>query len=317
MTSSADLQISTGDHVVYFYEDDRDLAVRSATYLGAALAEGGAAIAIVAAPHRPAFATELGRIGIDVAASERAGALVFLDARTTLDALLVDGAPDRTRFREVVGAAVAELARAHRPLHAFGEMVGLLWDVGDVDAVIELEQLWDELLGELSFSLLCAYPVTALNDGSADRIVRVCDGHSEVVSCLPAVPSAEAAKTYARTVESPGRAREFVAETLRAWGFGDELYDDAALVVTELAVNSIKHAMSGFTVSLTRGGRGIRISVGDADPELPVRRSLDVRATSGRGLLLVDAVAAAWGSTPRPGGKLVWADVGPADPSRR
>lgn len=317
MTSVADLQLSAGEHVVYFYDAERNLAAAAAGYLGAALAGGGAAIAILTPMHRAAFTSELRRLGMDVASAERAGRLVFLDARATLDQLLVDGAPEPGRFHEVVAATIAALACAHRPVHAYGEMVGLLWDIGDVDAVIALERQWNDMMAEVPFSLLCAYPATALNGGFADSIMAICDTHSGVVSRLPAPVRPEASRTFAVALSSPGRARAFVAATLTTWGARDELHDDAALVVTELAANAIKHARSGFTVSLDRVEDGIRITVGDADPAPPARRSPDVRATSGRGLLLIDAVAASWGSTPADGGKLVWARIGRYAEERR
>jgi anti-sigma regulatory factor (Ser/Thr protein kinase) len=317
MASTADLRLKSGEHVVYFYEDDQNLATATASYLAAALSDGGAAIAIATPDHAAAVAAELRRHGVDVDSQERAGALVFLDARATLDQFIVDGSPDADRFREVVATAIKALAPGERAVHAFGEMVGLLWDVGDVDGVIALEILWNDLLADVPFSLVCGYPATALGDGSADSVQRVCDVHSGSASPIPAPAHAEVSRTFPAAATSPRGARRFLADTLTAWRAPGDLYDDAALVVTELTVNAIKHAKSGFTVSLERTGDGMRITVGDVDPTRPARRSSSVDATSGRGLLLVDAVAAAWGSTPTPGGKLVWAELGRPAERRR
>lgn len=314
ITSAADIQPRAGEHVVYFYDGARSLAAVAAERLGAALLDGGAAIVIATAAHRAAFAAELERLRFDVSSAERAGTLVFLDARRTLDQLLVDEAPDPGRFQEVIGAAIAGLARrVQGPLFAYGEMVGLLWDVGDVEAVIALEELWNDLLADVAFALLCGYPAAALDEGSTGSVARVCDTHSKVISWLPAPASSHAARAFGKSSQSPGRARGFVADVLRTWGAEDEFYDDAALIVTELAVNAIKHAQSGFTVSLDRLDAGIRVTVGDAARTPPVRLSTDVRDASGRGLLLVEAVSQSWGSSPAEGGKLVWAELRAAD----
>jgi anti-sigma regulatory factor (Ser/Thr protein kinase) len=311
MAPAADLRLSVGEHVVYFYDDDRDLTGTTVPYLCAALDTGGAAIAIATAAHRAAFAAGLAAEGVDVEAAQQAGTLLLLDAEATLGQFFVDGTPGVERFQHSVGVVVSKLAESHRPVHAFGEMVGLLWDVGDVDAVIELERLWNDLLGQVPFSLLCAYPATALDGDTADSIHAVCDAHSGTVSALPAPPRADALHTFPGVAQSPGRARHFLAETLDAWGGAPNgSYDDAALIVTEFAVNAIKHAKSGFTLSLDRHDDGLRITVGDADPRPPVRRTADPNATTGRGLILVDAVAAEWGWAPHPGGKLVWAEIG-------
>src|SRR5262245_26370771 len=123
MTSTAGLQLCTGRHAVYFYDNDQSLPAEAPGCLCAALADAGAAIALATAAHRAAFATELSRLGVDVTSAERDGTLVFLDARQTLDQLLVDGAPEPGRFREVVAAAIAGLACEQGPVSAYGEMV--------------------------------------------------------------------------------------------------------------------------------------------------------------------------------------------------
>jgi anti-sigma regulatory factor (Ser/Thr protein kinase) len=119
---------------------------------------------------------------------------------------------------------------------------------------------------------------------------------------------AQVSRSFPGLPQSPGRARAFVAETLADWGL-TELSDSAALVVTELAVNAVRHAQTDFTVSLACNDRRLRITVGDADSARPRRRSTDLRTDSGRGLLIVDALSTGWGSTPMGAGKLVWADL--------
>ena len=89
----------------------------------------------------------------------------FLDADTTLSSLLVDGEPDRDRFRSVVGTLLSDLCSRHAGgVSVYGEMVGLLWSQGRVAAALRLEELWNELQRELPFSLLCGYRI----DGSPD-----------------------------------------------------------------------------------------------------------------------------------------------------
>jgi len=58
-------------------------------------------------------------------------------------------------------------ARAKFPIvRAFGEMVAVLWERDQREAAIELEELWNELLGHHPFSLMCGYPLG--RDGRAD-----------------------------------------------------------------------------------------------------------------------------------------------------
>jgi anti-sigma regulatory factor (Ser/Thr protein kinase) len=88
------------------------------------------------------------------------------------------------------------------------------------------------------------------------------------------------------------------------------------LIVSELVTNSIVHSRSGqadgvVTVALTGDGRRARVEVtDDGGPELPRLRAVDFGAESGRGLQLVDALAAVWGCGRGPGGgTTTWAEV--------
>ncbi|MER6384313.1 ATP-binding protein [Streptomyces sp. NPDC001250] len=85
------------------------------------------------------------------------------------------------------------------------------------------------------------------------------------------------------------------------------------LCVSELLANVINHIGEGtpVTVRLTRleGGR-TRLEVSDPDAHAwLVRRRPGADEESGRGLLLVDAVAVRWGVEHCPGGKTVWCEL--------
>lgn len=70
-----------------------------------------------------------------------------------------------------------------RPVRVFGEMVGVLWLLGERPAAIRLEELWNAALGHLSFSLLCAYPVAGFRNGEphALALADVASTHGRVI----------------------------------------------------------------------------------------------------------------------------------------
>ncbi|GAB3959858.1 ATP-binding protein [Streptomyces sparsus] len=110
-------------------------------------------------------------------------------------------------------------------------------------------------------------------------------------------------------------ARLLAVEQVVRWGWprGCEQTGTVELVVAELAANAVLHGrVAGrcFRTGLTllTDGR-LRIEVTDPRGE---RAPALVRGSGegGRGLLLVDALAAEWGVRPYlPGGKTVWAEV--------
>jgi CheY-like chemotaxis protein len=114
--------------------------------------------------------------------------------------------------------------------------------------------------------------------------------------------------TLAPELQSAGRARRFVDETLRRWDCGD-LLDVVTLLVSETVTNAIVHAGSEVEVSVELRPETVRIEVYDSADIMPVPRDAADEDTSGRGMALIDAMASSWGVEPRPNGKSVWFEV--------
>ncbi|MFJ8888309.1 SpoIIE family protein phosphatase [Streptomyces sp. NPDC102402] len=108
-------------------------------------------------------------------------------------------------------------------------------------------------------------------------------------------------------------ARSIVRQALTDWDLAG-LADDAELVTGELLVNVLLHTEGGAVLTLEvlpEPVRRIRLSVQDRSSVWPRRRTPGETSTSGRGLLLLDAVAGRWGIEPRGEGKAVWCEIGP------
>ncbi|BCL22398.1 ATP-binding protein [Streptomyces tuirus] len=106
-------------------------------------------------------------------------------------------------------------------------------------------------------------------------------------------------------------ARLLAAEQLRFWGLPS---GRAAQVVAELSANAVTHGRvpgRDFRLLLYVAGDTLRIEVTDTrDDRHPVPRLPSPDAESGRGLLLVDALADRWGVTPGLAPrKTVWAEI--------
>ncbi|MFE5599346.1 ATP-binding protein [Streptomyces coelicoflavus] len=111
-------------------------------------------------------------------------------------------------------------------------------------------------------------------------------------------------------------ARLLATEQLHLWGLPTH---PAELIVGELATNAATHGrVSGrdFRLLMYVVGDTLRIEVTDTRGDrMPCPQQAGTDAESGRGLLLVDALADRWGVVPGPPPrKTVWAEVG-TDPA--
>jgi len=101
---------------------------------------------------------------------------------------MVDGQPDWRRFEKAMRAAVREVRPAPgvEGLRAYGEMVAVLWKAHQYGAAIRLEQLWNKLLEQLSFSLYCSYAVDLLGDESElANLETVLCAHTHLIPSSP------------------------------------------------------------------------------------------------------------------------------------
>lgn len=105
-----------------------------------------------------------------------------------------------------------------------------------------------------------------------------------------------------------GDARRFTRDRLKAWGLAS-VADNAILMISELVTNAILHGGEGAVLTLMVDDLKIRAEVRDSSPALPVVRSYSETATTGRGMVIVDALAAAWGTFAVDGGKVVWFEL--------
>jgi anti-sigma regulatory factor (Ser/Thr protein kinase) len=313
-----DFALDSGEHVVQFYEHDADLVGAVGPYLLAAAAAGDVAIVIATEAHRRAFEAELEAKGIDVAQASARGRFICLDAASTMATFMSGGQIDHDAFHEVIGGLVRTAAESGRPIRAYGEMVALLWDSGDVLAAIELETLWNDLARELPFSLFCSYPAASVASSEhAEALHQVCHLHSSVLNpfgksgqgAADCSSETELVAEFPAAREAPGRARRMAVASLRQWGHDGPLVEDVALVLSELATNAVVHAGSPFSVTVRVKDSTLRVAVADASPQTVAMREQGLSVQRGHGLGLVDVLATRWGVEDTSDGKVVWVEL--------
>ena len=114
------------------------------------------------------------------------------------------------------------------------------------------------------------------------------------------VPDSSLAQIFLSVApEAAKAARDFTKSTLAEWQLGD-LVTEAVLIASELVTNAIRHGGccgDGAPVELAWQRQASRVVcvVTDCNSKPPVLGVADADAESGRGLQVVQALAATWG----------------------
>jgi anti-anti-sigma factor len=159
--------------------------------------------------------------------------------------------------------------------------------------------------------------------GASDTLMSAAD-RMGVLGLVTTCPDVESAATQfpadiawrrhagiAADRDAPGVARAAVAQFCTAYRVGAGGDEAAAqLVASELVTNAVVHARTPIDLTLKLAGANLQIAVRDGGGgRARLAGITDESAESGRGLLLVDALAQAWGNFQPGSGKVVWATV--------
>lgn len=129
------------------------------------------------------------------------------------------------------------------------------------------------------------------------------------------VPRQSASLLLESDPRAAGAARHFLREVLDEWEISGDPVDAAELCLSELVTNAVIHAGTSSELTLSHDDDGLTVIVrdlggssrpGDADSTVHMSEDDDPLRVFGRGLVLVDALAARWGSERDATGTTSW-----------
>ncbi|MCX5355735.1 SpoIIE family protein phosphatase [Streptomyces mirabilis] len=167
----------------------------------------------------------------------------------------------------------------------------------------DLEQLADQLVAEVTGIAEAAVP-QQLRDDAVLLLARY------EAAAGKGAPRTAVLHVQRRDLQGVRTARAFVTAQLRAWDLAT-MTDPLQLLVSELVTNALVHAGSDVDVRLRAFADHVRLEVRDSasDPPIPSPLALaeedNAEAEHGRGLLIVEALAGEWNTSPNGRGKTV------------
>ena len=199
-----------GDHIVLLYQDQDFLSRAVCRFAGAGLANGEGIMLFPTLTHWNAFRPRLEAEGVDVHAAQERGQLTVVDADEILPRLMRDAMPDPPAFRRAFGDVLgrARTGGSYQKVRAWGEMVNVLWERGDIAASMNLEDLFDQLNKTIDIAMFCSFLMDNFNGDVHERMLpRLGTNHSHLIPVEDYARLERAVNDALRETVGPDEAR--------------------------------------------------------------------------------------------------------------
>jgi hypothetical protein len=171
-------------HTVQFHTHIRDYIDELSRFVGRTLWSGASVVVAAANETRAGIAQRL-EPDIDLAELTRRGQYIVMDAAEGLSQIMRGNKLDRKSLVDVIDSLerlrIASPHGEHSRLTILGEMAVPLYRSGNIEAAVELEQIWSELTKPLPFLTVCCYPMECFENGVGGKsFPSVCAEHAAI-----------------------------------------------------------------------------------------------------------------------------------------
>jgi len=202
------VEAAAHDHIVQLYQDQDFLNSAVCRYIGAGLQNGDRIVLFPTLPHWNTFQKRLEADGVDVHAARERGQLTVVDAHELLPRFMRDAMPDPQVFQSVISEIFGQARGSYQKMRAWGELVDVLWERGDVAASMNLEDLFDQLNKKIGIAMFCSYLMDNFNgDVQAHMLPRLGTNHSHLIPAEHYARLERAVAAALREIVGPDEAR--------------------------------------------------------------------------------------------------------------
>lgn len=169
-------------HRLQLFDTSESLVESVASFLFEGYVRGEHLVMVAKPRHRQAVMAALQRMGCFPPDGETRQRLVALDAAEVLRTITRDGRLDATLFKRTIKPLIRALS-ATGHVRIYGEAVELLAEQQDLGTALALEQLWNAMGSEISYTMLCGYSSAHFTSTASQRSLRhICGTHTHVAA---------------------------------------------------------------------------------------------------------------------------------------
>ena len=178
---SGAMTMSSGEsgHFADFFDRDDQVVAAAVNFLDEGFANGASCIAVMTEGHRAAIERELSERGWNAQELIDDYRLISMGAHEPLASLWIEDRLDPAQLYKQFSELIRLMSSGGRSVRIIGELVQLLAQYGRFDAVVQLEEMWNDLSRERSFRMYCLYcESTFVRPLEPTHRRRICAVHS-------------------------------------------------------------------------------------------------------------------------------------------
>lgn len=175
-------RMSDSRHFAQFFDSNEKLLASLCNFVADAVKLDATPLLIITQEHQRALEDRLRVLGNDPDSLSASYRLIIVDARATLNKVTHRHRMDQYRFHDVLGTLIIQAAARGQPVRVFSEFPALLIQDGHDQAILKLEDLWNELGRHQIFTVTCAYPDGYFAREHRRRMMdHICALHTDVI----------------------------------------------------------------------------------------------------------------------------------------
>ncbi len=182
-SSSFLTEAPTGRHCAQFHRDPNTLTESAYAFLEAGVRRGQSVLVIAGRDHADELLNRLAANKFHPGALTHSGQLSILDVAQVMQQCIAGGMPEWGRFRNALMPMLSRIQPGGRGTRIYSELASALWQGGNPEGAIRLEELWNALAVTMRFSLYCGYTMDTLSEESyAGPLEELGRTHSDILS---------------------------------------------------------------------------------------------------------------------------------------
>jgi hypothetical protein len=171
-----------GRHFAQFHRTRETLTDAVFAFLEAGLRRDNSVLVIATSDQGQQLLERLSASKFHPQALRDSGQLGVLDAGKLLQQFMSNDEPEWGRFRGAILPVLSRMQPSGRGTRIYTELSGMLWQEGNTEAAIRVEELWNTLAASFQFSLYCGYTMDTHSEQSyAAPLEELGRTHSDIV----------------------------------------------------------------------------------------------------------------------------------------